>query len=258
MEEEKDKKDIKNEYISKNPLKWEENLFKTSPQDLFIYRKAEKICSAIHFVTTFQDEREPIRSTLRERSIDLLSLSLSFIKSANLQASISLMSARLVELKSLLQTSYHSGLISQMNFNIIKDELDHLMLTIETKRQKLFSLPTTFMEVEAPEKTEEFKGQSIGHKPGDPLNRRISGTSSINYHQGKKENIANNINHLMSDRANKIMLLLKDNNSLTIKDFSNYIKGCSEKTLQRELLKMVAEGKIKKRGERRWSRYSIE
>ena len=42
-----------------------------------------------------------------------------------------------------------------------------------------------------------------------------------------------------------------------IKDVSPLIKGCSEKTIQRELLSMVKSGILKKEGEKRWSKYSL-
>ncbi len=45
---------------------------------------------------------------------------------------------------------------------------------------------------------------------------------------------------------------------MTIKDFSTYIKDCSEKTIQRQLLDLVKDGVLKKDGERRWSRYSLK
>jgi hypothetical protein len=42
-----------------------------------------------------------------------------------------------------------------------------------------------------------------------------------------------------------------------IKDVSPLIEGCSEKTIQRELMSMVHNGTLKKIGEKRWSRYSL-
>ena len=42
-----------------------------------------------------------------------------------------------------------------------------------------------------------------------------------------------------------------------IKDVSPLISGCSEKTIQRELLAMVYAGILRKMGEKRWSRYSL-
>jgi len=59
------------------------------------------------------------------------------------------------------------------------------------------------------------------------------------------------------DRRKIILALIKQKPSLTVKDIAKSIPGYSEKTIQRELLAMVAEGILMKRGERRWSTYSL-
>jgi len=61
-----------------------------------------------------------------------------------------------------------------------------------------------------------------------------------------------------NQRQEAIMAVLKGQSDLTIKDFSKVIKDCSSKTIQRELLDLVAKGIVKKEGERRWSRYSLK
>jgi hypothetical protein len=59
------------------------------------------------------------------------------------------------------------------------------------------------------------------------------------------------------DRRKIILALIKQKPSLTVKDIAKSIPGVSEKTIQRELLAMVAESILVKRGERRWSTYSL-
>lgn len=59
------------------------------------------------------------------------------------------------------------------------------------------------------------------------------------------------------DRRKIILALIKQKPSLTVKDIAKSIPGVSEKTIQRELLAMVAEHILVKRGERRWSTYSL-
>lgn len=59
------------------------------------------------------------------------------------------------------------------------------------------------------------------------------------------------------DRRKIILALIKQKPSLTVKDIGKSIPHVSEKTIQRELLAMVAEGILAKRGERRWSTYSL-
>ena len=240
-----------------NLLKWEESLFKTSPKDLYTFKKTEKICSAIHFVTNFFNDKEPIRTSLREKSIDLLSLSLSFIRNADLPLLLSSMSVRLIEIKSLLQTAYFSGLLSEMNFQVIKDELDNLLSIVESKRQNLFTLPVSFLEEGVPELFKEPIRQ-------DKRQERESLTETqMSYNKPNRESKStvshNSVSNssFISERGQKIMSILKDGKALNIRDFAESIEGCSEKTLQRELLKLVSQGKIIKTGERRWSKYSV-
>ncbi len=58
-------------------------------------------------------------------------------------------------------------------------------------------------------------------------------------------------------RQEIILSMLKGGMKLTIRDFAKNIKDCSEKTIQRELINLVASGTIKKEGERRWSKYFL-
>lgn len=252
----------------KGLVKWEDTLFSSGPYDLYIFKKSEKLCSAVHFVTNYFNEREPIRFSLREASIQALSLSLSFIRNENLELLIEGFSSKLVEVQALLQTAYFSGLMSEMNFNILRDEIDNLLGATNKKRKTSFSLPMSFLDVPPPEIRDEYKGHSIGQQ-NHTLAHRLEtiNTQNLRSNFDRSEQTERNMErHILkkpsqdqsnSERINKILGLLKDKKERTIKDFSNSIKGCSEKTLQRELLRLVAEGKIIKRGERRWSRYSL-
>lgn len=59
------------------------------------------------------------------------------------------------------------------------------------------------------------------------------------------------------DRRKIILALIKQKPALTVRDITKSIPQVSEKTIQRELLSMVSEGTLLKRGERRWSTYSL-
>ena len=62
----------------------------------------------------------------------------------------------------------------------------------------------------------------------------------------------------MQSRRMQIIELLKMEHSLTVSDIRSKLKGSwSQKTVQRELLAMLEEGILKKEGEKRWTRYSI-
>lgn len=59
------------------------------------------------------------------------------------------------------------------------------------------------------------------------------------------------------DRRKIILALIKQKPALTVKDIARSIPGVSEKTIQRELFAMVGDGVLIKKGDRRWSTYSL-
>ena len=60
-----------------------------------------------------------------------------------------------------------------------------------------------------------------------------------------------------TDRQDAIQAVIAAKGKVSIKDISDTIKDCSEKTIQRELTLMIEKGLIKREGERRWSQYSL-
>lgn len=58
-----------------------------------------------------------------------------------------------------------------------------------------------------------------------------------------------------SVRSFQILDFVRKNKGVSIKDVAGVVRGCSEKTLQRELALLIERGLIKKVGERRWSQY---
>jgi DeoR/GlpR family transcriptional regulator of sugar metabolism len=68
-----------------------------------------------------------------------------------------------------------------------------------------------------------------------------------------------NISKGQQTRQAIILAFIRAKLSVSIKDICQLpdaeIKGCSEKTIQRELADLIRQGLIKKVGERRWSQY---
>lgn len=162
-----------------------------------------------------------------------------------------------LEIKTLLSLSVGSGLINQNNVHILLDEISRIGREVENHKDSFIgdsefkksffvvesrqSLPTT----SEPKNT--YKGHK-GHSEPKPQQTAPQAPRSLPPLQTSLET---------SSRTEEILKIIKDNGKVTIKDISNQIKNCSEKTIQRELIKMVSLNKIKKEGERRWSTYSI-
>jgi hypothetical protein len=61
----------------------------------------------------------------------------------------------------------------------------------------------------------------------------------------------------VSVRIQSILDILSSGGSLGIKDIAANLPEYSEKMIQRELLELTSQGKIRKTGLKRWSRYAI-
>lgn len=58
-------------------------------------------------------------------------------------------------------------------------------------------------------------------------------------------------------RRESILSIIKARGKVSIKDISDSVTDCSEKTIQRELMSLIDENIIVREGERRWSKYSL-
>ncbi len=236
------------------------------------HKKTVRVVSAVYLLTGLLDTGEPLRIGLKKSALGILNSSSSIkngvVKNGKKQW-LEIWRSDLLKISSLLETSFLSGLVSEMNFRVIKSELE-----------KLFELARSYvdgLEIEeealdlSPEGPSDFnsRNESSGAKLsgldiGKDLKKIDYGDPLDNLAVPTRKVVDNG--HLMNrvekkDRKNKrqikILDVIKDIKEASIKDISDKIKDCSEKTIQRELILMVNGGVLKKEGERRWSRYSL-
>ena len=202
----------------------------------YLYKKVEKIAAAIHIVTNLLDDKEPLKWELRKLSLCLLDVP----------------NVYLTKIVSVLDIASYAGLVSQMNFSIIKTEIEKVLNDIEKDKEKAPNVSVL---------TDEFFGVKSSPLIGLPerKNSEFRGVKKeLNLLVQKKMLESGQIadeNH-KDTRKEIILEMLKKRPKLSIKDFAEVITDCSEKTIQRELLTLVKKGFIKKEGERRWSTYS--
>lgn len=222
---------------------------------VFIYKKTEKIASAIYIVTSLFSENEPMKSILRKKVSDFLSFNITYkdIGESSRVDFVYNIRTKVLELVSLLEISYRGGLVSSMNFSILKQELSNLSDLFSSSNP---SPKNSFGEI----LTKAFFDVS-------EINRNLGeGRDIKSYHLSESLNISQKMSDTgikdksdfkRSNRQNIILGLLKKKKELTIKDIAQVIKDCSEKTIQRELISFIKIGVLKRTGERRWSRYSL-
>lgn len=223
---------------------------------VFVYKKTEKLASAVYIVTNLLSDSEPIKWNLRSKVGGLLSFMLNYkdISGSDQSDFVYNVKTRVLELVSLFEISFRAGLISNMNFSILKQEFSNLTLVMSsTKTTQKDSFYTQIPKNFFAQNEEGFKdGDSPKNYYTEPFNK----ASELLVSSGKvQSNPISNSSLKRSNRQNIIIGLLRKKKELTIKDISEVIKDCSEKTIQRELNSFIAEGVVKRTGERRWSKY---
>ncbi|PIP87372.1 hypothetical protein COW81_00655 [Candidatus Campbellbacteria bacterium CG22_combo_CG10-13_8_21_14_all_36_13] len=226
----------------------------------FFVKKSEKISGAIYILTNFIPANEPLRKKIRKNVLKLLSDTFAVKRSSrtgdNVSNIIFIMTSQTIpETVSLLGLSHASGFITEMNSTIIINELRNLSsLLVErfgTNKSLLVSREDLFVPRELANKSTEnvvnkgyFADSRLPSTPRDVV-KRPSNTDGARVIKKKNE------------RRKAILDLLNTKSDIGVKDVHVSLPHYSEKTLQRELIKMVEEGLLTKEGDRRWSRYSL-
>lgn len=228
------------------------SFFEKDASFVFAFKKTEKLASAVYMITNLFSDNEPMKWTLRKKVSDLLSFTLGYkdIKDSNLHDFAYSAKSRVLELVSMLEVSYRAGLVSHMNYSIVKHEFTNLADVFNvpvstTKHASFDGIAKNFFDVV----DNRSKVQETAHM--------TDGAHTSSAHIKDKNDISDTSVFKRSNRQNIILGLLKKKKELTIKDIALVIKDCSEKTIQRELISFIEAGVLKRTGERRWSKYSL-
>lgn len=255
----------------------------------FIHKKTEKLVTAVYMLSNFFPHEEPIKWKVRSASLALLSnvsnvLYSSTKDSRNISRECVHSIDDIIDLMDLARVSNN---ISQMNFSILKDEfmsLKHLIesttaggsfdsilvasdffmsgekflpKSAEIPLNPIGQIGSSFQQNKIPASTKLPEKPAVYMKE----DQKSKQSASEQYKQPKSSSETKEVNqkksHKKNDRSETIIRLLSKKDNLTIKDIAQVISGCSEKTIQRELLSLVSQNVLKKVGERRWSRYSL-
>ncbi|MBX4195716.1 hypothetical protein KW796_02040 [Candidatus Parcubacteria bacterium] len=208
-------------------------------------KRTEKLVSAIYLLTSFFDEKEPMKWRLRELGGRMISLR----DNRN----------TVLEIVSLLTVAKNAGLISDTNHEIIHREFSQLVTGNPTLSDFLKADEREIYKAISAEKPEKLE-QKEPQKPSFYISSSVRETGIIkdktprDHREAPKDGV---VAVKKNSRQNVILSVLRKKKEIMIKDVSPLIEGVSEKTIQRELLAMVSSGILKKEGEKRWSRYSL-
>lgn len=210
-----------------------------------LYKKTERICSAIFLVSDAMTNSMELRTKIKHLALDLLSQCIA-IKDSMTGDKIKLLSGMescLLEMTSLFDIASLSGSVSSMNASILKQEFESMIKGLNESRSYLnerSAISSEFFKIS--------ESHSVGKFP--------TVTENPDYIKDSKTNEKDK-NNRREHREKAIIDVIKLKGEVNIKDISRSIRGCSEKTIQRKLINLIESGVIKKNGERRWSMYSL-
>ncbi|MDO8514632.1 MAG: hypothetical protein Q7S50_03755 [bacterium] len=139
-----------------------------------------------------------------------------------------------------------SGFLSTQNTQTVVEGLDELGTFLDASANSALSESTSLTR-------ENFRDIL-----GAPI-KDIRDMRSIKDKTSIKDivSVSNIIQKGLSVRESEIVEILRTGGELGIKDIASNLPEYSEKMIQRDLMRLVVAGHVKKTGLKRWSRYSV-
>jgi DNA-binding transcriptional ArsR family regulator len=223
------------------------NIFEKDIRRVYIYKKTERLAKAIHLVGPAFSNSPALRNR-----VDLIAVGLVDAATLPPSSAREALARELLALSSVLSIARVGGLLSAMNADLIAREAHTLLEEIATYEE-----PRLFMD-EAPTLAALFKSVSTANAHRSAPEGRGDERQTLPAPKPIKDtkgHIKDNVR--TPGRREAIVSVLRSKGPSYIKDISTVIRDVSEKTIQRELSALVAEGRVERSGERRWTTYTL-
>ena len=193
--------------------------------------KAERLVSALYMVTDLINTNDPLKWRMRKAGVVLLTEVGKLLELSPAERKKVVNSAReaTAEIVSLLEVAANSGLISRMNYSLLKKEFANTPLLLERVGKE-----------DLPKSIGQIQEHSIGHSIGQTKIIKDKGLLI------KKET-----------RKSHITKVFAGGKAFSLGEISDMFRDFGTKMIQRDLLDLVKSGILKKTGDKRWSRYSL-
>jgi predicted transcriptional regulator len=230
-----------------------------SHSSLQSFKRSERIVAALYILTKNVPYEDPIRGVIRSNGHDLLSNILKLKSGFNSESNpvIISVSTICVEIISLIRILFVDGHISRRNAEILIRAVEDLHQFVLDASESITSEGSSFSSSDfSPSRNDLKYGPAVNNSG---LNSRVSSTDNLNFLKSSKKSGRHSVKRSSNREERKILIIdtLKKSGKLGIKDISLQVVGFSEKTVQRELNRLVTEGLVLKEGEKRWSKYSL-
>jgi hypothetical protein len=234
-----------------------ESLFKKDTELIYdkhyynkVFKRVERVCNASFYINSKikvseKDSIEIVKNNIESTVVSIVIVSTELLVSdvnvfkrdaAHLSGTL----LKLSSLISLLATAdrlpmSHALLIEHEVNGLVSDIAEYAKKQNDVKPQRLHGVRQTRM---VPMLT------SKEHTPFHAADNTVP--------QGSESGVGN-----ILDRKDKVRSIIREKGQVSIKDISDIIKDVSEKSIQRDLNDMIANGEVVRLGERRWSTYKL-
>lgn len=209
-----------------------------------IYKRTERTLNAVFFLT---DRLDGTQSPLLKDSITESVLSATkdmttilALSRTDSRHALVVCSTRLIHLSSLVSLAVTRGYIRESHGGLIAHEIEAILAEIGEYQSEI-DKPLVRSRI-APRRFEsglhDTAREETMHETGG-----VTGENGTRHEPNRRERIKD---------------IIREKGNVGIKDISDVITDVSEKSIQRDLNDMILKGEVVRKGERRWSTYSVQ
>ena len=237
----------------------------------FIKHKIEKLSTAVYMVSSYMPQDEPVRTGMRVLALSSVGHS-GHLSVRQVSTHFNDLEKDIEQLLSLVRLSKTLDMISSMNADILESEYEKILSFVQKQKdnKKTLLTPVTntfdahyYSHGASPQASEESGPAPILERvispivdslPRDSYQTQTAFSTQSLPKQKKFVPLVEN-KERRSVRQEQVLKVIASGEEMSIKDIANKVKGCSEKTIQRELNELLEQKRIMRIGEKRWSRY---
>ncbi|MFH1978997.1 MAG: DeoR family transcriptional regulator [Patescibacteria group bacterium] len=223
----------------------------------YINDRIQRTTKALYRVTDLLSDKEPLKWEMRKKATGVFSLFISLqdedslLKPACFEKAEKLIN----QLISLFSLFTEERTVAGINFGVLQEEFNSIKRSIVNKKREwvtpTIQLPFPKKQIQDQCPNGQAKGQYIGQDLSD-IKQKNTIENAAKSTTKKPQYSSNN-----QSREDRIINIIKDRKEVSTGELSAMFSECSEKTIQRDLLAMVAKGILKKEGDKRWRKYML-
>jgi len=246
-------------------------------------KKTERIAMALYMVLDFIDDSEPLKMSMKKSIVDMLSDMCSVIDmSVNVRTPVLVRTLSHTEsLLSGMLILRRVGIVSEMNADILLEEFISMRDILEGEIKKVYhfrpfasarsfssehvSLPDDlFANIERGKTEEDSPSLSVKAKSMYSGMQKVSNVIKDKLKLKDKSESQNNsrmsikkAKDVLYERQRLLLAFIGMKHIVSAKDVSDSFPNFNSKTIQRDLVTLVNQGRLLKQGDRRWSTYTF-